>query len=123
MLAPPPGRGRASPQAPWHFLYFLPEPHQHGSLRPIFSRSLLTRVPCGPGGAVAAPAPSPPPSPGIASEATAPGPAAAPAAAAPAACLIAEGWSGPPPWYSSSPGPAVGSNISSAWAGSTFTST
>src|SRR4051794_28837172 len=22
--------GRA--QAPWHFLYFLPEPHQHGSL-------------------------------------------------------------------------------------------
>src|SRR4029077_13545768 len=23
------------PQAPWHFLYFLPDPHQHGSLRPI----------------------------------------------------------------------------------------
>ena len=20
---------------PWHFLYFFPEPHQHGSLRPI----------------------------------------------------------------------------------------
>jgi hypothetical protein len=25
--------------APWHFLNFLPEPHQHGSLRPILSRS------------------------------------------------------------------------------------
>jgi hypothetical protein len=23
-----------TPQAPWHFLYFLPLPHQHGSLRP-----------------------------------------------------------------------------------------
>ncbi len=22
--------------APWHFLYFLPEPHGQGSLRPIF---------------------------------------------------------------------------------------
>ena len=22
-------------QRPWHFLYFWPEPHQHGSLRPI----------------------------------------------------------------------------------------
>src|SRR5262245_21018557 len=22
--------------APWHFLYFLPEPHQQGSLRPSF---------------------------------------------------------------------------------------
>src|SRR5947207_6909950 len=31
-------------QAPWHFLYFLPEPHQHGSLRPILSRSDLTTV-------------------------------------------------------------------------------
>src|SRR5919204_1354575 len=29
-------------QAPWHFLNFLPEPHQHGSLRPMFSRSDLT---------------------------------------------------------------------------------
>src|SRR5438874_862209 len=29
-------------QAPWHFLYFLPEPHQHGSLRPMFSLSDLT---------------------------------------------------------------------------------
>src|SRR5437868_5476462 len=26
----------AAPQAPWHFLYFFPEPHQQGSLRPIF---------------------------------------------------------------------------------------
>src|SRR4051812_37312835 len=26
---------RRRAQAPWHFLYFLPEPHQHGSLRPI----------------------------------------------------------------------------------------
>src|SRR5690348_5934195 len=28
---------RAKPlrQRPWHFLYFAPEPHQHGSLRPI----------------------------------------------------------------------------------------
>ena len=33
-------------QAPWHFLYFLPEPHQQGSLRPIFSRSSLTTVSC-----------------------------------------------------------------------------
>src|SRR5207245_11790075 len=24
---------------PWHFLYFFPLPHQHGSLRPIFRRS------------------------------------------------------------------------------------
>lgn len=23
--------------APWHFLYFLPEPHGHGSFRPIFA--------------------------------------------------------------------------------------
>src|SRR5438874_10170086 len=23
--------------APWHFLNFLPLPHQHGSLRPVFS--------------------------------------------------------------------------------------
>src|SRR6266550_6243373 len=28
--------------APWHFLNFLPLPHQHGSLRPMFSRSDLT---------------------------------------------------------------------------------
>ena len=24
---------------PWHFLYFLPEPHGHGSLRPTFGLS------------------------------------------------------------------------------------
>src|SRR5213080_2242240 len=24
-------------QTPWHFLYFLPEPHQQGSLRPILA--------------------------------------------------------------------------------------
>src|SRR5437762_10259288 len=29
-------------QAPWHFLYFLPEPHQQGSFRPTFSLSDLT---------------------------------------------------------------------------------
>src|SRR6266705_1045529 len=29
-------------QAPWHFLYFFPEPHQHGSFRPMFSLSDLT---------------------------------------------------------------------------------
>src|SRR5437764_4713 len=28
--------------APWHFLNFLPLPHQQGSLRPMFSRSDLT---------------------------------------------------------------------------------
>ena len=31
-------------QAPWHFLYFLPLPHQQGSLRPTFSASALTTV-------------------------------------------------------------------------------
>src|SRR5687767_15913076 len=29
-------------QAPWHFLYFLPLPHGHGSLRPTFGSSRLT---------------------------------------------------------------------------------
>src|SRR6266540_4287091 len=29
-------------QAPWHFLNFLPLPHQHGSLRPMFSFSDFT---------------------------------------------------------------------------------
>src|SRR6476646_9946994 len=29
--------------APWHFLNFFPLPHQHGSLRPILSRSAVTR--------------------------------------------------------------------------------
>src|SRR5215471_13176337 len=30
-------RARLGAHAPWHFLNFLPLPHQHGSLRPIFS--------------------------------------------------------------------------------------
>src|SRR3954467_8379399 len=30
--------------APWHFLNFLPDPHQHGSLRPICSFSSTCRV-------------------------------------------------------------------------------
>src|SRR2546422_11771669 len=30
-------------QAPWQRLNFLPLPHQQGSLRPIFSRSEVTR--------------------------------------------------------------------------------
>src|SRR6202011_3495869 len=34
---------RCGAHAPWHFLNFLPLPHQHGSLRPIFSRSPTTR--------------------------------------------------------------------------------
>jgi len=29
--------------APWHFLYFLPDPHQHGSLRPSCSCSSTRR--------------------------------------------------------------------------------
>src|SRR5438132_3273933 len=33
----------AAPQAPWHFLNFLPDPHQHGSLRPIWSTSSTRR--------------------------------------------------------------------------------
>ena len=33
------GRPRPSQLAPWQSLNFLPLPHQHGSLRPIFSRS------------------------------------------------------------------------------------
>src|SRR3954471_14088917 len=35
--------------APWHRLYFLPEPHQHGSLRPICSAASTRR--CWTGGA------------------------------------------------------------------------
>src|SRR5436190_14012313 len=27
--------GEADAQRPWHFLYFAPDPHQHGSFRPI----------------------------------------------------------------------------------------
>src|SRR5680860_680978 len=33
---PAPAQARC-PQAPWHFLYLLPEPHGHGSLRPTLS--------------------------------------------------------------------------------------
>src|SRR5262249_21929622 len=33
---PPPETGGGPPSAPWHFLYFLPEPQGHGSLRPTF---------------------------------------------------------------------------------------
>ena len=29
--------------APWHFLNFLPDPHQHGSLRPICSAASTRR--------------------------------------------------------------------------------
>ena len=45
-------RGRGA-QAPWHFLNFLPEPHQQGSLRPSCScsstRRCSTAVPPGEG--------------------------------------------------------------------------
>src|SRR5215471_18606856 len=33
-------RARLGAHAPWHFLNFLPLPHQHGSLRPSFSCGL-----------------------------------------------------------------------------------
>src|SRR5581483_2190444 len=55
-----PGR---RPQAPWHFLYFLPEPHQQGSLRPTFSCSPTGRC-CGRWRVFTAPA-SPPSAPAI----------------------------------------------------------
>ena len=44
----------ASSSLPWHFLYFLPEPHGHGSLRPTLGRSRRT-------GSALAPSPSPAP--------------------------------------------------------------
>src|SRR4051794_23987696 len=31
--------------APWHFLYFLPLPHGHGSLRPVFFVATAVRPP------------------------------------------------------------------------------
>ena len=34
---------RPARYAPWHFLYFLPDPHQHGSLRPSCSCSSTRR--------------------------------------------------------------------------------
>src|SRR3954469_15856151 len=84
-------------QAPWHFLYFLPEPHQHGSLRPILSRSDFTTVagfsldaPLPPAGAGAPTGP--------AVSGAIPGAGDPPAAiAACEASAIAEGCSGPPP--------------------------
>ena len=39
----PAAHQRVRRQAPWHFLNFLPEPHQHGSLRPIASFSSTRR--------------------------------------------------------------------------------
>src|SRR4029453_12775775 len=58
--------------APWHFLYFLPDPHQQGSLRPILSRSLVTRccvatAPPPPSIRATAPPGAPPPAAAIAS--------------------------------------------------------
>ena len=71
---------RPATQAPWHFLYFLPEPHQHGSLRPILSRSDSVRCTVtgsAPGGS-ALPLPSIPSPPA--------------SAAAPIACAPASDW-------------------------------
>src|SRR3954462_12990963 len=45
--------------APWHFLNFLPDPHQHGSLRPICSTAATRR--CSTTGAGSASAYSSPP--------------------------------------------------------------
>src|SRR2546422_6605414 len=60
-------------QAPWQRLNFLPLPHQHGSLRPILSRSETTRwVATEPPPASSAPAVEPPLPPS-----SAPAPAAA----------------------------------------------
>ena len=44
---------RTRAQAPWHFLNFLPDPHQQGSLRPIVSSSESTR--CSTGGGSSSP--------------------------------------------------------------------
>src|SRR3954471_14538156 len=70
----------ANALAPWHFLYFLPDPHGHGSLRPTFGSSRLTCSTCG---TISSSAQAPPP----------------PPAAAAAAAASALGWSGPPPAY------------------------
>src|SRR5204863_549696 len=73
--------------APWHFLNFLPDPHQHGSLRPICSRSSTRLVSTGDGTA---------PSPAAISAAPATAAGTPPAAAAASAL----GWSSAvPPWY------------------------
>src|SRR6188508_2345170 len=70
-------------QAPWHFLNFLPEPHQHGSLRPIFSFSSSRRVSTAIGASTASAA--------ICPASAAPAGTAAPAAAA-IASLPARPW-------------------------------
>src|SRR4029077_11758492 len=76
--------------APWHFLNFLPEPHQQGSFRPILSRSAVTRC-------CVATAP-PPPSPVLPVMPSPPSPAAAIASAPDSAsCSYAK----PPPSTSS----------------------
>ena len=52
------GRGeRQASYAPWHFLYFLPEPHGHGSLRPTLSYSEFTFGLCAIGVATEPPPP------------------------------------------------------------------
>ncbi len=55
-----PAEASAGPQAPWHFLNFLPEPHQHGSLRPIVSCSSTRRCCTGGGSSARTSEPSPP---------------------------------------------------------------
>ena len=65
------GRDLERRYAPWHFLNFLPEPHQQGSLRPTFWLSSLTTVPWGcaarAGGGASAVAVAPAPAAAIAS--------------------------------------------------------
>src|SRR5213079_2104030 len=67
-------------QAPWHFLNFLPEPHQQGSIRPTLSFSATTRcvVTTLVAGSVSKPAVATPPPP---SPSASPPPAAAIASA------------------------------------------
>src|SRR5580700_2546350 len=49
-------RSGLTPHAPWHFLYFLPEPQGQGSLRPTFSapRTTCWTVRCSPPPAIRA---------------------------------------------------------------------
>src|SRR5206468_12645751 len=69
----------AGAQAPWHFLYFLPDPHQHGSLRPICSLESTRRCWTAGGASASAAAAAPAPStPAPAAAAIAPAPAVAP---------------------------------------------
>ena len=51
-----PGAAGGAHAAPWHFLYFLPLPQGHGSLRPTFSTDPpeAPGCPCADGAAVAA---------------------------------------------------------------------